>query len=227
MWIAGVTDKDISIHASAREATFTVNIACKSNLFQSTPPRRRRLSDLSVRREYRDFNPRLREGGDRRSKKKAIPQQRFQSTPPRGRRRFSSHNQTEQSIISIHASAREATNMWIAGVTDKDISIHASAREATREALESDDVFWISIHASAREATAIFCMTSSLPSFQSTPPRGRRRTRKTLPDHLSHFNPRLREGGDKKAGDKVTANALFQSTPPRGRRHFCLRPGTS
>ena len=76
----------ISIHASAREATHITIKNLLKPTFQSTPPRGRRLispvaHSLSAR---------------------------FQSTPPRGRRPptiFIAGNY----VISIHASAREAT----------------------------------------------------------------------------------------------------------------------
>ena len=57
------------------------------------------------------------------------------------------------------------------------ISIHASAREATISYLRFRLSFKISIHASAREATYFGAGTGS---------------------SLVDFNPRLREGGDRK-----------------------------
>ncbi len=56
------------------------------------------------------FNPRLRTGGDEGHRGKI--------------------HQT--SVVSIHASAREATNVAQKGVTKDVVSIHASAREATQ-----------------------------------------------------------------------------------------------
>ena len=54
----------ISIHASEKEATW---LGCCRNIpiiFQSTPPRRRRLGEKPSFFGILDFNPRLREGGD-------------------------------------------------------------------------------------------------------------------------------------------------------------------
>ena len=98
----------ISIHASAKEATMTNIIFGRVSIFQSTPPRRRRLNlfffyisqlkfqSTPPRRRRRcveirglllwNFNPRLREGGD--------------YLPFLGKFLIS---------ISIHASAKEAT----------------------------------------------------------------------------------------------------------------------
>ena len=56
-----------------------------------------------------NFNPRLREGGDAKV-----------------------HKPIKISIISIHASAKEATIQDGCGRNNSDISIHASAKEATK-----------------------------------------------------------------------------------------------
>ena len=55
----------ISIHASAREATTRTFMTLIMQEFQSTPPRGRR-PDIAIDKYYFvNFNPRLREGGDR------------------------------------------------------------------------------------------------------------------------------------------------------------------
>ena len=76
----------ISIHASAKEATGYADICHPINVFQSTPPRRRRRF-LTVSR---------------------LTVCSFQSTPPRRRRPISIFL-IRYSFISIHASAKEAT----------------------------------------------------------------------------------------------------------------------
>ena len=76
----------ISIHASARGATIKLFLGGMSYRFQSTPPRgrRRQWARRDFMKQY--FNPRLREGGDQ------------------------IHNRCDYTAnISIHASAREAT----------------------------------------------------------------------------------------------------------------------
>ena len=98
----------ISIHASAREATESGNRADHKGEFQSTPPRgRRRARSVHF-----------------------TPLQSFQSTPPRGRRLRLKPRLIDRPI-SIHASAREATNTGSLHDKRLVISIHASAREAT------------------------------------------------------------------------------------------------
>ncbi len=141
----------VSIHASAREATENYGNLENAILFQSTPPRGRRPPTGLPCGLSGGFNPRLREGGDK-------------------------GNKMSQKIVlvSIHASAREATIFIFKIFNSLFVSIHASAREATwissmpprprrfnprlreggdkglRDAgLEGD----VSIHASAREAT--------------------------------------------------------------------------
>ena len=64
-----------------------------AKIFQSTPPRRRRHRASTGLCDQRDFNPRLREGGD-------IEQQ----------------SQKIAELISIHASAKEATVYEVKGV---------------------------------------------------------------------------------------------------------------
>ena len=57
----------------------------------------------------KDFNPRLREGGDEllvKTNELFI----FQSTPPRRRRPFKPLRKSERGRISIHASEKEATS---------------------------------------------------------------------------------------------------------------------
>ena len=142
------------------------------------------------------FNPRLREGGDN-----------------------VGVTTTQEMLISIHASAREATYQPPKVGREPDISIHASAREATaphittgnptdyfnprlREGGDADapnavlTQIFISIHASAREATLFLLYCFVMVIFQSTPPRGRRRNPSARRACEGYFNPRLREGGD-------------------------------
>ena len=82
--------------------------------------------------------------------------------------------ENEFSIISIHASAKEATVILLLLLIKELISIHASAKEATLSWFYFIIAFYISIHASAKEATSS----------------------KILALIYSNFNPRLREGGD-------------------------------
>ena len=70
----------------------------------------------------------------------------------------------------------------------------------------------VSIHASPREATVGIRKNMSFNTFQSTPPRGRRRSLTLSRAPRSSFNPRLREGGDPHAkcfgkGRKVSIHA--------------------
>ena len=76
--------------------------------------------------------------------------------------------------ISIHASAKEATWSAVRHKSFLQISIHASAKEATNHKLRRLIRNWISIHASAKEATIFFVFKFALYKFQSTPPRRRR-----------------------------------------------------
>ena len=122
--------------------------------------------------------------------------------------------------ISIHASAREAT------YTEKDyknsiipISIHASAREATSHICPFYEHRAISIHASAREATLRANGCEEAIRFQSTPPRGRRRTMMSYSLKMGSISihASAREATQLRRTD-MRAEKIFQSTPPRGRR---------
>jgi hypothetical protein len=86
--------------------------------------------------------------------------------------------------VSIHASAREATQrkgLWLFHVI---VSIHASAREATSGPRSPPFLWDVSIHASAREATGVRHADVFRCLFQSTPPRGRRQN---LLRHVPQF----------------------------------------
>ena len=166
--------KGISIHASAKEATTVSSFSGVTEYFN---PRLREGGDKEYHRNNggkKNFNPRLREGGD-------------------GIQR---HNRLEESKISIHASAKEATQraetlkilllfqstpprrrrrVTVNVIRAIAISIHASAKEATTPAPEVRRQEEISIHASAKEATQHLCLRRPPSLFQSTPPRRRRR----------------------------------------------------
>ena len=147
----------VSIHASAREATkdlvcgsarLGVSIHASAREATSAPV----WSAAAVNR----FDPRLREGGDERHRVKATRHPVFRSTPPRGRRRprfqrcardsrfdprlreggdrVASAGPSRHGVVSIHASAREATLLHAVSQPPKRVSIHASAREATGRA---------------------------------------------------------------------------------------------
>ena len=102
---------------------------------------------------------------------------RFQSTPPRGRRHTSERPITS-TTSNFNPRLREGGDIIQRGESLFCwISIHASAREATSWRRLPECGIPISIHASAREAT--------LRDFTANTSSG-------------YFNPRLREGGDRK-----------------------------
>ena len=167
-------------------------------LFQSTPPHgRRRAAERHCGGVSQCFNPRLRTGGDFLMVSVPLHQLKFQSTPPHGRRQGIGRSATTAEVVSIHASAREATMPSASLASSSFVSIHASAREATnpvallgctvacfnprlRTGGDIEGMSWnggildVSIHASAREATAYALGLLINGLFQSTPPHGRR-----------------------------------------------------
>ena len=99
----------ISIHASAKEATRKILRSSRRPLFQSTPPRRRRPSNLDIAQVMAEFQS----TPPRRRRRRCAGEYRgrsvFQSTPPRRRRPEAERFSDWVTDISIHASAKEAT----------------------------------------------------------------------------------------------------------------------
>jgi len=187
--------------------------------FQSTPPRGRRPSGGRAAGAHGRFNPRLREGGD---------------TPVNlGDRAH---------VVSIHASAREATGNPLILYRLEHVSIHASAREATQRA-GNRIVLPVCFNPRLREGGDKKRWGLSPGSGVCFNPRLREGGDKTccwIMVVSLCFNPRLREGGDAlivaapRVAFSVSIHAsareatllqswnrrarMFQSTPPRGRR---------
>ena len=100
----------VSIHASAWEATpllplliLVLLVSIHASAWEAT-----KMHENACARCWR-FNPRLRVGGDALGFAGFYGIGRFQSTPPRGRRRKESVEADKAVIVSIHASAWEAT----------------------------------------------------------------------------------------------------------------------
>ena len=89
------------------------------------------------------------------------------------------------------------------------ISIHASAKEATLLFVRTLQPHKISIHASAKEATVIISNYAVALTFQSTPPRRRRLQIPGAHIAFVDFNPRLREGGDFTACTPIFSQEYF------------------
>ena len=256
------TSLDVSIHASAREATrrdrsslparacfdprlreggdprpgLTSSRPCRFDprlreggdrrspdrapghlMFRSTPPRGRRLAaclrsdclrgvsiHASAReatagscvqpeaRRFRSTPPRGRRQ-PRRSENETGA--RFRSTPPRGRRLSRAHVSPPLSKVSIHASVREATQGLVSFCVYNLVSIHASVREASFQQRPFAAIVLVSIHASVREATSAF-----------------RRRRSSG----CGFDPRLREGGDRRIWGQRGQHECFDPRLPEG-----------
>ena len=99
----------ISIHASAKEATMSIYKGVIKLYISIHASAKEATTRPGGTKAGRDFNPRLREGGDMEALLKEL-----------------------QKIISIHASAKEATRYENIALVNEFISIHASAKEATR-----------------------------------------------------------------------------------------------
>ena len=124
-----------------------------------------------------NFNPRLREGGDKSSFSHDIRRETFQSTPPRGRRRTG--HPFPSRTGDFNPRLREGGDQCDILINRLSCELFQSTPPRGRRRISvpcSSQILFISIHASAREAT--------LHSSQYLL-------------HSQHFNPRLREGGDR------------------------------
>ena len=119
------------------------------------------------------FDPRLRVGGDRRL---TIRLSLWAGFDPRLRVGGDLLHRIVNTcpLVSIHASAWEATTQGRSTRHQAKVSIHASAWEATTKKSYIGTPEYVSIHASAWEATKYTCDLSWNYLFRSTPPRGRR-----------------------------------------------------
>ena len=166
--------------------------------FQSTPPRGRRLSGMIFMTVKNDFNPLRREGGD-------------------GLLQGGIH---EPRRISIHSAARAETKFKGQFLNADSISIHSAARAETHSPGPQQTVFPY-FNPLRREGgdLLLWQFFSRDYSFQSTPPRGRRRdaggqgekerhisihsaaraetvSQERRYRNANNFNPLRREGGD-------------------------------
>ena len=145
-------------------------------LFQSTPPHGRRRVIFTIA---------------------LLHLIKFQSTPPHGRRPLTTAKQSTATMVSIHASAREATRRRGYGRRRRGRFNPRLRTGGDARYLPYLAPSCVSIHASAREATI-------WPA--------------NLPMNLFCFNPRLRTGGDVPWLTARPVPSKFQSTPPHGRR---------
>ena len=166
----------VSIHAPTRGATAAFRPSGKCLPFQSTRPRgARRMAGLRAL-SGGGFNPRAHAGRDTRSmllrtcsrtvsihaptrgatarRPRHAVDKLFQSTRPRGARHL-----VEPAPIFVLR-----------------VSIHAPTRGATSEAMQARRSFEVSIHAPTRGATDAVDISARSVRFQSTRPRGARRT---------------------------------------------------
>ena len=149
----GVGGVSVSIHASAREATSGAEDAGLAEGFQSTPPHGRRPAMDPPSWAPPMFQSTPPHGRRRLGPRGAFYTTLFQSTPPHGRRPGSAPEQVVELLVSIHASAREATTANLA----RHLARRFNPRLRTGgDPLEESKVTipTVSIHASAREATA-------------------------------------------------------------------------
>ena len=215
-----VSKSYVSIHAPARGATDRHGVYLSERRFQSTRPRGARLAANGVgdrrvrvsihapargatcvvwreRAVEKGFNPRAREGRDHFHAQFRARGGGFQSTRPRGARLGFDKESDE---LKMFQSTRPRGARRRAGVPV------APAQRFNPRAREGRDAFQfefgafaddVSIHAPARGATTFISTGRNSIAFQSTRPRGARRTSLYLQRRRQRFNPRAREGRDR------------------------------
>ena len=146
----------------------------KNNIFQSTLPRRERPhAMLQVGVTSRNFNPRSREGSDR---KEWLRNYKDWDFNPRSR----------------EGSDRKE---WLRNYKDWDFN--PRSREGSDcFFISSGRMEFISIHAPAKGATFLLGIQINGRLFQSTLPRRERPGSRVIRPRWKYFNPRSREGSD-------------------------------
>ncbi len=191
--------------------------------FQSTPPRGGRRARSGSGRRATRFNPRPREGGDIEALANIAAGAAFQSTPPRGGRRAAMIEQDLGPEVSIHAPARGATRDILLRVGGERVSIHAPARGATpRPPISRPSCSGFNPRPREGGDANSLEMIATVTKFQSTPPRGGRRSTGGICRSRTGFNPRPREGGDDRGDEKGRGWGCFN---PRPREGGDLEPG--
>ena len=123
----------------------------RASVFQSTLPRRERLLDRDFVIKQIGFNPRSREGSDKRNNASGVYR-----------------------VVSIHAPAKGATLKEHAICQSQEVSIHAPAKGATQTEIDLITSHGVSIHAPAKGATLMKDGHLTETMFQSTLPRRER-----------------------------------------------------
>ena len=212
---------DVSIHASARDATQPGS--GPGSGWRGFYPRVREGRDRCPRRFPRprwSFYPRVREGRDFSLNVDSPLREAFLSTRPRGTRPLQPGRERHRSPVSIHASARDATRSHFPGRASQ--AFLSTRPRGTRRLTGLNDNITepVSIHASARDATVTLGQYSgSLSSFYLRVREGRDvfdyKTINRVPAFLS-----TRPRGTRPAPDQTEPQSMleFLSTRPRGTR---------
>ena len=183
----------ISIHAPAKGATIHLQFPlCTITISIHAPAKGATRSNQGKFRNQGNFNPRSREGSDKKHDCDDCPHGEFQSTLPRRERRHASDQNVTISRFQSTLPRRERPcssircDLWIV------ISIHAPAKGATCVNGFRFALHCISIHAPAKGATHKNRKFFQSLSFQSTLPRRERRNgqkKEMEPIHISIHAP--------------------------------------
>ena len=186
---------NVSIHASARDATCPRRRRSSPACFNPRVRAGRDSATTTSSRTLRCFNPRVRAGRDLQREREQQRQQ-FQSTRPRGTR---PEHRDFQSVIELFQSTRpRGTRHLTSDVYHNEIVFQSTRPRGTRPQEWSRNP---SCHSFNPRVRAGRDMIPCLPSYTC----------------LS-FNPRVRAGRDIKRISTLFNVGQFQSTRPRGTR---------
>ena len=122
--------------------------------------------------------------------------------------------------ISIHVPTGGTTLAFILPSSSAYISIHVPTGGTTRSAASGKIITDFNPRAHGGHDSSITCR-NPFSLFQSTCPRGARRSVWHNPSRYCNFNPRAHGGHDAVSNDSLHAY-VFQSTCPRGARRLTL-----
>ena len=169
-YIAGLTNKKISIHALVKRATNECHNHILAFVYFNPRPREEGdKSETSSEPSHENFNPRPREEGDLFYRAPRYISENFNPHPREEGDQIDFFSILSDLYISIHALVKRATyGLAISGFT-LSISIHALVKRATNCITLCYNICNISIHALVKRATGGQKLWQKSKKFQSTP----------------------------------------------------------
>ena len=172
---------------------------------------------------------------------KLVSGKQFQSTLPRGERRslqgillwfsyFNPHSHEGSDLIIskqitidtyFNPHSHEGSDLYADINTPPLVYFNPHSHEGSdKQAMQGQYLYYISIHTPTRGATHLNLSTHLAKQFQSTLPRGERRTQMRILKEIDKFQSTLPRGERPAEGRIMLMLSEFQSTLPRGERRW-------